>query len=224
MASLPHALLAAGWLALAGFLLRRRSRRLKRKKSAPRANWAALGDERLRAGDIAGSVQAFDRVIALDSSTAPYLWQRGIALFYLGRFDDCAKQFEIHRSVNPADVENPVWHFLCRAAASSVEQAKKDLLPVGSDPRTPMAEIYELFAGRGGVTEVRDAAKANGTQHAQFYAELYLALFYEVSGENQAALEALEKANRLRLDGYMPDVARIHQRHLEDLASGSPRP
>jgi lipoprotein NlpI len=72
-----------------------------------------------RAGRIAEAVAGFDRVAAAVPQQAPQLWQRGIALFYAGRFDDCRRQFESHRTVNPDDVENAAWHFLCVAKSES---------------------------------------------------------------------------------------------------------
>jgi len=59
-----------------------------------------------QAGRIAQSVAGFDRVVSLAPRSAPQLWQRGIALYYAGRFNDCRQQFELHRTVNPDDVEN----------------------------------------------------------------------------------------------------------------------
>jgi hypothetical protein len=37
-------------------------------------------------------------------------WQRGIALYYAGRYKDCRLQFESHRTVNPNDVETVREH------------------------------------------------------------------------------------------------------------------
>ena len=67
------------------------------------------------AGRVKESVAGFDRVAALVPDAAPQLWQRGIALYYAGRYQDCRTQFESHRTVNPDDVENAAWHFLCVA-------------------------------------------------------------------------------------------------------------
>ena len=94
------------------------------------------------AGRVKESVTGFDRVAALVPNAAPELWQRGIALYYVGRYDDCRKQFESHRTVNPNDVENPAWHFLCVAHAESPAKARAALLPVGPDQRSPMPEVY----------------------------------------------------------------------------------
>src|SRR4029078_11086863 len=73
------------------------------------------------AGRLAESVTGFDLVVALAPQAAPQLWQRGIALYYAGRYQDCRAQFESHRTVNSDDVENAAWHFLCVARRDSTE-------------------------------------------------------------------------------------------------------
>src|SRR5205823_8361307 len=104
--------------------------------------------EDFQAGRITQSVAGFDRVASLVPGYAPQLWQRGIALYYAGRFKDCRAQFESHRTVNPDDVENAAWHFLCVARGESAEKARRALLPVGRDSRVPMREIHEMLRGK----------------------------------------------------------------------------
>src|SRR5262245_23425320 len=70
------------------------------------------------------SAAEFDQLARLVPDQAPQLWQRGIALYYAGRYEDCRAQFESHRTVNPNDVENAAWHFLCVARAESPQQAR----------------------------------------------------------------------------------------------------
>ena len=70
---------------------------------------------RIRTGRFAASAAAFDELAKVIPDQAPQLWQRGIALYYAGRYTDCRRQFESHRTVNPDDVENAAWHFLCVA-------------------------------------------------------------------------------------------------------------
>jgi hypothetical protein len=41
-----------------------------------------------RAGRIEQSLSGFDRVAQLSPADAPYLWQRGIAQYYAGKFRD----------------------------------------------------------------------------------------------------------------------------------------
>ena len=165
------------------------------------------------AGRVAQSVAGFDRVVELAPNVAPELWQRGIALYYAGRYRDCRAQFESHRTVNPADVENPAWHFLCVARADSLERARAALLPVGGDPRRPMREIYQMFKGTLAPDAVIAAAGADLS--GQFYAELYVGLYYEAIGDDRESLRHMTMAAADRfasVGGYMHAVARLHQR------------
>ena len=163
------------------------------------------------AGRVKESVTGFDRVAVLAPDVAPQLWQRGIALYYVGRYDDCRKQFESHRTVNPNDVENPAWHFLCVAHAESPQKARAALLPVGPDQRSPMREVYEMF--RGTMPPDAVLAAAGQSLSARFYAELYVGLYYEATGNRAAALTHLKAAASdqfAKAGGYMHRVAMLH--------------
>lgn len=169
------------------------------------------GGARFKSGDIEGSVVDFDKVIELDPQAEPQLWQRGIAYYYLARYDDCVAQFDFHRTVNPNDVENPVWHFLCNLRRlGDLEKAQAEILPVGRDPRVPMKQIYDLFRGEATVEDVRAQATPEAPAPDRFYAHLYLALWYEALEQPEASLEELEKAVAVDLPGYMPQVAKVH--------------
>src|SRR5688572_2542889 len=98
-------------------------------------------------GRFVQSAATFDEAAKMIPNEAPYLWQRGIALYYAGRYGDCRRQFESHRTVNPDDVENAAWHFLCVAREQSPDKARAALLPVGPDSRVPMREVYQMFRG-----------------------------------------------------------------------------
>lgn len=162
-------------------------------------------------GRVEQSVAGFDHVARLAPAAAPQLWQRGIALYYVGRYDDCRQQFESHRTVNPNDVENPAWHFLCVAHAETPERALAGLLPVGADQRSPMREIYLMF--RGDLAPADVLAAAGTGLSARFYAELYVGLYYEATGNAPRALEHLRAAAADRFSaagGYMHRVATLH--------------
>lgn len=164
-----------------------------------------------RAGRIAAAVQGFDRAALLSPADAPFLWQRGIAQYYVGQFRECAAMFASHRTVNPDDVENAAWHFLCVARADSPDAARRLLLPVGTDPRAPMREIYQMFQGRATTAQV---LKAAGTSvRAQFYARLYSGLYLEATGDRtggRAQIEIAAEPRYAEAGGYMHDVARVH--------------
>ena len=162
-------------------------------------------------GRIAESAAGFDKLIEVSPSIAPQLWQRGITLYYAGRYADCRAQLELHRTVNPADVENAAWHFLCVARGESAAKARAALLPVGPDARVPMRQIYDMFRG---VLEPEQVLEAAGSQaDAQFYAQLYVGLYFEALGDDKQALEHITAAaaDRFAIEGgYMHTVAKVH--------------
>jgi lipoprotein NlpI len=162
------------------------------------------------AGRFSQSATAFDELARADPGTAPELWQRGIALYYAGRYKDCRQQFELHRTVNPNDVENAVWHFLCVARGESLQAARAAVLPVGPDARTPMHQVYEMFRG---TVKPADVLAAAGTRpEGQFYAHLYIGLYGDAIGDRALALEHITAAadDRFAMGGYMHSVAKLH--------------
>jgi lipoprotein NlpI len=184
-----------------------------------RPHWAdgynLRGAEHFKLAHIGQSVADFDRAIQLDPAQAPYNWQRGISLYYAGRYEDGRKQFELHQTVNGNDVENAVWRYLCMARAGTIESARASMLPIQQDSRVPMMEIYKLYKGNAGVDDVLKAAAtgdppADGLRARLFYAYLYIGLYDEVGGDRKAAREYLKRAADQRVDHYMGDVARVH--------------
>jgi hypothetical protein len=162
-------------------------------------------------GRVTESAAGFDELVKLAPASAPQLWQRGIALYYAGRYKDCRTQFESHRTVNPNDVENAVWHFLCVAREESPQKARSALLPVGPDSRVPMRQVYEMFRG---TLRPEDVQAAAGTSlSGQFYARLYLGLYFEAMGNAALAREHITAAANDRFaaaGGYMHTVAKVH--------------
>ncbi len=164
-----------------------------------------------RDGQLEASLVGFDEVAWLEPSFAPYLWQRGVALYHVGRYEECRHQFESHQTVNPNDVENAAWHFLRAARAESLEQARAALLPIGPDARLPMRQIDDMFRGTASPFSVLTAA--GQVPSAQFYAYLYLGLYYEAIGDVDRAHEHMEIAAGARyksVGGYTNAVARMH--------------
>src|SRR5262245_41371523 len=169
-----------------------------------------------RDGRLAGSAAGFDRLAKLVPTQAPQLWQRGIVLYYVGRYNDCRLQFESHRTVNPDDVENAAWHFLCVARAESPEKARAALLPVGPDARVPMRQIYQML--RGTLTPDQVMAAAGTQSESRFYAHLYVGLYFDALGTRDRALEHIKAAAADRyadVGGYMHLVAQTHLRTFQ---------
>jgi lipoprotein NlpI len=120
-------------------------------------------------------------------------------------------------------VENSVWHFLCVAREQGIEEARKKLIPVTGDARIPMAQILELFAGKGSPEKIMAAVEGAKTRPEALpahllYAHLYLALYYEITGNDALRRSHLQKAYDLKIaNEYMWEVARVH---FELLKSG----
>jgi lipoprotein NlpI len=183
--------------------------------AAEPADPRALFDEAVRlffAAEPVASARTFDRLVAAVPEAEPELWQRGLALYYAERFADGRAQFERHRTVNPDDVENPAWHFLCVARLEGPEAARKALLPVGGDRRVPMREILDLYAGRGDVAAVLAAAEqGEGAARRNQLCYLYLGLHAEACGDAKRAREhILQAAGPFRMDHFMGKVAVVH--------------
>jgi lipoprotein NlpI len=167
-------------------------------------------------GRLAESVAEFDRLAALVPSVAPMLWQRGIALYYLGRYDECAAQFAAFYKGDPSDLENATWHFLCVARGQSVTRARASLLDAGPDPRVLRTQIYDMVRGRLSPADLLAVALPS-VPIVQFYAHLYVGLYSEAIGDSAAAFEHLTLAagDQYRsFGGFMNVVARLHAGRL----------
>jgi lipoprotein NlpI len=174
-----------------------------------------------KAGDMAQSIADFDKAIELDPGQKPHHWQRGIAYYYAGRYGDGRRQFELHKSVNPHDVENGVWHFLCVARIDGPEEARGVMIPISGDPRVPMSQVYEMFRGKLTPEQVFEAAKAgkpdeDALEERLFMANLYVGLYREAHGDFGAARKYVTSAARDYPRGhYMWHVARVHAERYE---------
>jgi lipoprotein NlpI len=175
------------------------------------------GSERLKLGEIDAAIGDFDRAIELDPPREAGHWKRGIAYYFAGRDAEGRKQFEGYQTVADNDVENAVWRFLCMARDDGPDVAKKELLNIKRDRRVPMMEVYELFAGRAMPDDVLAAARAGNPDAAElnqrmFYAEYYLGLHAEATGDKAAARQHVERAvQQYPLPRhYMWDMARVH--------------
>ena len=184
----------------------------------------ARGSAQFYLGKAAESVADFEKAAELQPRLKPELWQLGISYYYVGRYADGAKLFTLHKTANPDDVENAAWHFLCTARADGLDKAKANLMPiqVERDRRVPMAQVYDLFAGKCEPAAVfaaaeKGAADTEEGQRQRFYAHLYVGLFHEARGESAKAKEQIDRAAELgRASGdYMSATARVHASNLK---------
>lgn len=177
------------------------------------------GDLYLRAGKINSSIKQFERYIERAPAEKAELWQYGIALALTDRYEEGRQLFEQHRMVNPNDVENAAWHFLCVAKMAGLSDAKKLVLPAPGDSRIPMNEIRRLLID-GDEQRVWDAVNAlpEGSadrQEAEFYANLYLGLYAHALNQRAKAERLVGAAAKTDQVNYMTDVARVYLTEIE---------
>jgi lipoprotein NlpI len=177
-------------------------------------------------GRMAESVADYDRLAALIPSIAPELWQRGVALYYLGRYEECAAQFAAFHALDPRDVEDAAWHFFCVARGSSIERARRELFEAGPDLRVMRPQVYDLLRGRLTPKDFIDLADAN-YPIAQFYAHLYVGLYLEALGDHEGSLTHVRIAadERYRMfGGFMNVVAQVHVKMRAPSTPAGPPP
>jgi lipoprotein NlpI len=170
------------------------------------------------AGKPEASLPLFDRANALLTANAPHNWQRGIALGCCGKWSDGAKQFKQHQDVNPDDVENSAWYFLCVAKSEGVPAAKASVIPSRGDSRQPMMAVLQMLMGEKKPEEVLAAAASSTPEgprrkQAMFYGELYVGLYYDSIGEAIEAGEHLRASLNYDQAHYMADTARVYLQH-----------
>ncbi|KAI3695064.1 hypothetical protein L1987_78052 [Smallanthus sonchifolius] len=166
-----------------------------------------------RQGDVVGSVAEFDNAIKLDPRQKAYLWQRGLSLYYLDRFEEGAEQFRIDVAQNPNDTEESIWCFLCEAQLYGPAQARKQFLEVGRDPRPVMREAYNMFKDGGDPEKLVDAF-SKGRESEYFYASLYAGLYYESQNDADNTkvhiVASCKSPYGQRSDDYMASLAKVH--------------
>ncbi|XP_021772825.1 uncharacterized protein LOC110736815 [Chenopodium quinoa] len=171
------------------------------------------GMQLFRQGDVMGSVVEFDRAIELDPRQKAYLWQRGLSLYYLDRFEEGAEQFRLDVAQNPNDTEESIWCFLCEARLYGVDEARKRYLEVGRDPRPVMRQVYDMFKDGGDPQKLVDTF-SNSRDGEYFYASLYAGLYHEALGEEDAAkkyiVASCQSPYAQRSDDYMASLAKVH--------------
>ena len=78
-----------------------------------------------------------------------------------------------------------------------------------------MMSVLQMLQQKLEPARVLEAARANTTdgperQRAEFYAALYIGLYYDSCGDTQQAVEYLKQSLKSGDNGYMVDVARVY--------------
>jgi lipoprotein NlpI len=178
--------------------------------------YQARGQAHFKAGHVRASVDDFDRFLSLRPERKPQHWQRGISLYYAGEFEKGVEQFELHKTVNPDDVENAVWHYLCKARVDGPDKARALLIPITDDTRPWAMTVYRMVQGKVTPRQALDQAERISEtepqrRHNLFYTHLYVGLYHEAAGQADRGREHIRIAvKKYPSPHYMGDVARVH--------------
>ena len=108
------------------------------------------------------SIAVYDEIISAQPAMKPYLWQRGLSLYYAERFNDGAEQFAADVAVNPNDTEEQIWHLLCLAQVKDgLAAARQSALTVGTDRRPVMRAAQALFLGKTDASALQAFPQGN---------------------------------------------------------------
>ncbi|XP_024535393.1 uncharacterized protein LOC9636940 isoform X4 [Selaginella moellendorffii] len=154
-------------------------------------DWKRHGMELFSQGDVSGSLEQFNKVLDAFPEELPYLWQRGLSLFYLDRFEEGAAQFREDTKLGNNDSEE-----------------------TGKDSRAYMNQIYKLYKQGGDPQQMLGSFLKEDRGQAFFYASLYSGLYYEALGEFEPAKSAIMSACASSYGStsqdYMVSVAKVH--------------
>lgn len=181
-----------------------------------------LGDAAFKLGKFAEAVTFYDQMVVKDPALEKSHWRRGIALFYAGRYEKAAKQFEVYHSFDNVDRENGIWRYLSQRKAFGREKAGEWLLKYEKDDREPFPDVYQLFEGKRTPEQILAKIKAatidaDEREKRFFYAHLYIGLHLAVEDKPAEAKAQLRKAVENTWapgSGFGPDymwhVGRVH--------------
>ena len=194
----------------------------------------SIGEKALLGGSFEKAMWAFDSALYLTHGHKdPQLWQRGLACFYSGRCDEGIKQFEADMTENGSDIEEVIWHFLCRCKMSGFKKSQAEgFLPLctpNSDPAppAPMPQVLQLYQGTVTVEDVFKAAKnpdsspakSYNDTNAVAYANFYVGLYYEMQGDVLKAAKYLKAATDLNNPDYIGKLMATHSKFVNKMTS-----
>ncbi len=188
------------------------------------------GQDALLRGQFEKARWALDAALYLQQSSSlengessPGLWQRGLSSFYSGHFQEGVAQFEHDMSDNGDDIEEVIWHFICRCGIYGFQNAHiEGFLPLRKDsissPPPPMEQVLQLFKGTGSIQDVlTSATSTNGSPVKSYndtdalaYAYFYIGLFHEMRREFFEARESFKVAAEFKNPDFMGQLMEMH--------------
>ena len=191
------------------------------------SDYTQAGMDAVLLGKMEKALHLLDAAYYLYPEKRSQLWQRGIACYYGGRYEDGAAQFELDMKENSLDVEEVLWHFMCNCKLWGFENAReRGFLHLSGEPNViPMKAVLGLFQGTQTVQDILEVATPepgqqthvesyNGT-NALAYAHFYIGLYFEATGTTdsinyKSALTHFEKAAVFENPDFIGKLMKFH--------------
>lgn len=87
------------------------------------------------------------RALEVSPSVKPYLWQRGLSLYYAEEYEKAAQQFRDDVAVNPNDTEEAIWAYLSECQTLGIDAAREKLLQVLPSAAPSMRTCMHVLPG-----------------------------------------------------------------------------
>lgn len=193
--------------------------------------YSRRGDLHFFLADFPKALADYDRMVLLDPSVLPLHWRRGLALYYVGQYEESARQFERYYELDQSDRENGIWRFYAQVRQLGLDEARQRLLTYEKPDRAPLPDVYDLCAGKltAAEFETRLAAPqpaAEREPQRQFYGHLYLGLDHVLQNRPAEARQHLQQAlasEWARSAGYGPNYMwHIARLEIERLPAANP--
>lgn len=185
--------------------------------------YSERGDLHFFEGRFKESLADYEKMVEIDPRIDVKHWRKGIALFYLERWEESAKQFEKYQTVDDVDRENGIWRFMAMQRKIGTKKAREDMIPYTRMDRPPLTPIYKMFQGELSSAEFKkQAAEFKDDSKERFYADLYLGIFLDIEGDAETALKHLKTAEKNKWakesgggPGWMRHIAIVHAKFIE---------
>jgi len=183
-----------------------------------RGAYRQRGRTNFKAGKVEPSIADFDRYVELEPEHENDLWERGLSRYYAGQFRQAQNSFEDYHKVGPDDTENDLWRMLSQAEADGLAEAQKVLKTLHAKRGGIFPPMYDLYTGKIKPDEAftrATADAANDRKSQDFYAHLYVGMWFVAARDKPKSIEHLEQAVALRSTDYMWYVARLQLERLK---------
>jgi lipoprotein NlpI len=156
------------------------------------------GSDRLLVGQYTEAMYDFDQAAQIDADyTELAAWNKGIAQYYLGRYQDSVNSINQYLAVKPRFTFGGLWLYLAEAGAGRDPKPNLVARFRSADLSEWPGPIVSLYMGKATVDEVRAAAKQGDPDYLEdqaCQAAFYIGALALISGRTEEGRRDLTEA------------------------------